>query len=149
MPPDVSSAGNTSLAVAIFTRVFGIDRVHVVSACHRHPRVPYEGFVSISWKTFEGVRNCALGKCLDVSERGVGLELSSRIAVGSFVKVRAYGLNLEGSAFVRHVSRQAGKYILGLELSAPLDSDVLEDPCASGAEAELPHTRSFAFSSNV
>src|ERR1700704_4595650 len=103
------------------------------SADQRHPRVPYEGFVSISWKTFEGVRNCALGKCLDVSERGVGLEVASRIPVGSFVKVRAYGLNLDGSAFVRHVAREAGKYVLGLELSTPLDSDILADLCAAHA----------------
>jgi hypothetical protein len=96
----------------------------------RYARVQYEGLVFISWKTFDGQRNYALGKCIDVSSLGVGVELSIRIPVGSFVRVRAYGLNLDGSATVRNVSRQAGRYVLGLELSAPLDSEVLNHLCA-------------------
>jgi len=97
-----------------------------MSENRRYPRIRYTGMAFISWKTFEGQRNHVLGKCLDVSERGVGLYLATRIPVGSFVKVRAYGLNLDGSATVRRVSRLAGGYILGLELSEPLSADVLE-----------------------
>ena len=100
----------------------------------RYPRVPFEGLISISWKTFEGPSNHALGKCLDVSEQGVGLELPSRIPVGSFVKVKAEALNLDCSAFVRHVYRKAGRYILGLELSKPLDADILADLLGSHAD---------------
>lgn len=96
-----------------------------MSENRRYPRVRYTGMAFISWKTFDAQRNHVLGKCLDVSERGVGLYLATRIPVGSFVKIRAYGLSLDGSATVRRVSRLAGGYILGLELSEPLSSDVL------------------------
>ena len=90
-----------------------------------HPRIEYHGLIFISWKAFDGQLHHVLGKCLDVSERGVGFELPTRIPVGSFVKVKVYALNLDGSAIVRHVARRAGGYVMGLELSTPLDSDVL------------------------
>ncbi|MCU1339604.1 MAG: hypothetical protein JWO19_5185 [Bryobacterales bacterium] len=102
-----------------------------LSESRRHPRVQYAGLVFISWKTFQGERNYALGKCLDVSELGVGLELSIRIPVGSFVRIRAYGLNLDGSATVRHIRRRDGRYFVGLELSEALQTEILADLYAS------------------
>ncbi len=99
-----------------------------------HPRIDYFGLISVSWKTFDGHLNHVLGKCLDVSERGVGFVLPARIPVGSFVKVKAYALKLDGSAIVRHVARVAGDYVMGLELSTPLDPDVLAELVASKTE---------------
>ena len=96
-----------------------------------HVRIPYSGVIFISWKTFQGDSNHVLGKCLDVSEAGIGLELSARIPVGSFVKVRAYGLNLDCSAIVRRIVRRPGGYRLGLTLSKPLEQEIL-------AELSLP-----------
>jgi PilZ domain-containing protein len=93
----------------------------------RHPRFQYFGVVFVSWKMFDGQKNCALGRCIDVSERGMGLALSARIPVGSFVRVRAYKLNLDCSATVRHVAQQPGGYGLGLQLSMPVDADVLAE----------------------
>jgi len=91
----------------------------------RYPRIPYSGVVFISWKTFDGERNHVLGRATDISERGIGIEMATRIPIGSFVRVRAYGLNLNGSGTVRHFSQRPGRYILGLELSEPLDPNVL------------------------
>ena len=99
-----------------------------------HPRIEYSGLISVSWKTFDGQLNHVLGKCIDVSERGVGFVLPARIPVGSFVSVKVSALNLDGSAIVRHVARRAGGYVLGLELSTPLDSDVLAELVASQTE---------------
>ena len=93
----------------------------------RHARFVYAGLVFISWKTFEGERNYVLGRCLDVSEIGVGVALPARIAVGSFVRIRAERLHLDASATVRRVVRREGGFILGLELSKPLDPDVLAE----------------------
>jgi len=115
--------------MAIATPIAEMIREAELPENRRHPRIQYAGIVFISWKTFDGQKNCALGRCLDVSEHGLGLELSARIPVGSFVKVRAYKLNLDGSATVRHVSRRPGGYGLGLELSQPLDPDVLLELC--------------------
>jgi hypothetical protein len=71
----------------------------------RYPRIPYSGIVFISWRTFDGHRNHVLGRAVDVCEQGIGIELVTRIPVGSFVRVQAYGLNLDGSGTVRRVSR--------------------------------------------
>ena len=96
-----------------------------------YPRIPYSGVVFISWKTFDGQRNHVMGRALDVSERGIAIELATRIPAGSFVRIRAYGLNLDGSGTVRRVSRRIGRYALGLELSEPLDPATLAELAAS------------------
>ncbi len=62
----------------------------------------------------------ALAKCLDVSERGIGLEVAMPIPVHSILSVRADTIKLGGSATVRHVGRRTNGYILGLNLSQPL-----------------------------
>lgn len=98
-----------------------------MSEFRRYPRIPYSGVVFISWKTFDGQRNHVLGRAVELSEQGIKVELATRIPVGSFVKVREYGLNLDGSGMVRHTSRRPGGYILGLELSEPLDANVLTE----------------------
>ena len=96
-----------------------------------YSRIPYSGVVFISWKTFEGQRNHVMGRALDVSEQGLAIEVATRIPAGSFIRIRAYGLNLDGSGTVRHVSRRIGRYALGLELSEPLDSNMLAELAAS------------------
>ncbi len=99
-----------------------------------HPRIEYHGLISVSWKTFDSQLNHVLGKCIDVSERGVGFQLPTRIPVGTFVRVKVHALNLDGSAIVRHAARHPGGYVLGLELNKPLDSDVLAELVASQTE---------------
>ena len=103
----------------------------------RHPRIQYAGVVFVSWKTFDGQRNHVLGRSLDISERGIALMLATRIPVGSFVKVRAEGLKLDGSATVRRFARLPGGYVLGLELSESLDPNVLAELAASQVEAAI------------
>jgi len=103
----------------------------------RDPRIRYAGVVFVSWKTFDGQRNYVLGRSLDVSARGIALELSIRIPVGSFVRVQADGLNLDGSATVRRVARWPAGYVLGLELSEPLDPGVLEKLGVAQAEPAM------------
>ena len=119
-----------------------------MSARRRYTRFQYAGLVFISWQTFDGQRNHALGKCIDVSERGMGLALPARIPAGSFVRVTADGLNLNGSATVRNITQDAGRYVVGLELSMPLDPDILasldetETEMVPAGSAELALTSS-------
>jgi hypothetical protein len=96
-----------------------------MSELRRDPPIPYSGVVFLSWKTFDGHRNHVLGRALAVSERGIGIELAARIPVGSFVRVKADSLNLDGSGTVRRVARQTVGYVLELELSGSLDTDIL------------------------
>lgn len=105
-----------------------------MSECPRDPRIPYSGVVFISWQTFDGHRNHVLGRALAVSERRIAIELATRIPVGSFVRVKAESLNLDGSGTVRRVRRTVG-YALELELSGSLDTDILSKLGASRASA--------------
>ena len=104
----------------------------------RYPRIPYSGVVFISWKTFDGQRNHVMGRALDVSERGIAIEVATRSPAGSFIRIRAYGLNLDGSGTVRRIVRRVGRYTLGLELSEPLDLNILAELTASQTRSIAP-----------
>ena len=102
-----------------------------MSELRRYLRIRYSGVIFISWKTVNGQRNHVLGRILNVSAQGIGLELATRIPKGSFIRVRAYGLTLDGSATVRRVVQRDGVYVLGLELSESLDPNMLGQSSAS------------------
>jgi hypothetical protein len=106
-----------------------------MSELRRDPRIPYSGVVFISWKTFDGHRNHVLGRGVAVSERGIGIELATRIPVGSFVRVKADSLHLDGSGTVRNVTRRTLAYVLELELSGSLDSGILMELGAAQTSA--------------
>jgi len=91
--------------------------------------------VFISWQTFDGHRNHVLGRAVALSEREIGIELATRIPVGSFVRVKADSLNLDGSGTVRRAVSRAIGYVLELELSKSLDTDILLELGASQASA--------------
>ena len=106
-----------------------------MSESRRDPRIPYSGVVFLSWKTFDGHRNHVLGRAVALSEREIGIELATRIPVGSFVRVKADSLNLDGSGTVRHVVARPVGYVLELELSGSLDTDILSELVASQTTA--------------
>jgi hypothetical protein len=58
--------------------------------------------------------------CSEVSERGLSLETSDPIPVGTRVSLRADSGALFGDARVKHVSKRGAKYILGVQLSSCL-----------------------------
>ena len=91
----------------------------------RHPRIPYLCPIRISWEDAHGLTSYAQAKCLDVSEEGLRIEVSKPIPVHSRISFRADGINVAGSATVKHVTRQGAKYILGLNLSQALRSEIL------------------------
>jgi PilZ domain len=91
----------------------------------RHHRLPYSGYVNLSWTDTRGQVKYARTKCLDISDSGLSLEAPEPIALRSSVSIRAERLNLSGSATVRYVIRLGAKFILGLELSAAVPSKTL------------------------
>ncbi len=91
----------------------------------RHVRVPYLGAVRISWEDARGLSNYGLGKCVDVSEDGMRIEVAEAIPLRSSVSLRAEGINFSGSATVKHVARRGSKFVLGLELNYALRDQVL------------------------
>ena len=91
----------------------------------RHFRIPHLGRVRISWEGANGLNKYATGRCLDVSESGMRVEVAESIPAHSRVLLQADLVNLGGSASVKHVQRYGSKYILGLELSQALHEQTL------------------------
>jgi hypothetical protein len=91
----------------------------------RNHRIPYLGRVQIHWEVALGQPKHALGRCLDVSESGLRVELPEPIPTHANVLLQADQLNLRGPATVKHVERQGSKYILGLQLSQALRDQTL------------------------
>src|SRR5258708_2433830 len=83
----------------------------------RHHRIPYAGPIRVSWPDASGNPCFAIGKCIEVSESGLRIEVSANIPARTILQMNAERIKFSGSATVRHVERRGAKYILGLELS--------------------------------
>jgi|SRR5579863_6614398 len=83
----------------------------------RHYRVPYVGPIRLKWDDARGNARFVQGKCIDVSENGLRVEVPTRIEPGTRIFLNAERIKLSGAAAVKHVERSGARYILGLELS--------------------------------
>jgi hypothetical protein len=99
----------------------------------RSPRFRYFGAIFLSWIGPRG-KNHVMGRCLDISEGGLGVEIASRISVDTVVTVRAEWANLDSTATVRHITQRVGVFQLGLELKQPLPPEVVKKLVAPGSE---------------
>src|SRR5262249_22746823 len=104
-----------------------------------HTRISYSGVLFMSWCK-DGMRNCAWGKCRDVSIHGLGVEVPKRIPAGTVVNVRAQELGLDGSGVVRYIDVETDKYLLGLELQQPLSQDILDKLKTKAEEVAIAAT---------
>jgi hypothetical protein len=75
--------------------------------------------------------NYVMGRCLDISEGGLGVQVARRISVGTEVRIRADWVNLDGEATIRHIRRGGGVFQLGLELKQRLAPEFLAKLVAS------------------
>jgi|SRR5579862_1043179 hypothetical protein len=100
----------------------------------RASRFRYIGVIFLSW-TEPGGDNHVMGRCLDISEGGLGVEVARRIFVGTEVRVQADWVILNGVATVRHSRELGGVFHLGLQLKQPLSRETLEKLVASSPEA--------------
>ena len=91
----------------------------------RHTRIPYSGPVRLSWEDQRGELNFAAGKCLDISKAGLQIEVPVPIPRGTYLTFRADRINVSGTASVRNTLTKGSRYILGLELNAPLRDDAI------------------------
>jgi hypothetical protein len=97
----------------------------------RYSRFRYIGVIFLSWTEPDG-ENYVMGRCLDISEGGLGVEVARRISVGTEVRVRADWITLDGAATVRHITQGGGVFQLGLELKRPLPPEALATVVAPG-----------------
>jgi len=97
------------------------------------PRFRYFGSIFLSWIGPSG-KNAVMGKCFDISANGLGVEMTSRISVGTKVTVRAEWAHLNSSATVRHIAQKGGVFHLGLELKQPFAPEFLAGLVLPGSE---------------
>ena len=90
----------------------------------RASRFRYVGVIFLAWTEADG-ENHVMGRCLDISVTGLGVEVARRIFVGTEVRVRADWMNLDGIATVRHSRERGGVFQIGLELKRPLSPEIL------------------------
>ena len=86
----------------------------------RHERVLIGGGIEIGWSDEAGEQRRTAGKCIDVSEAGMKIEVRDKIPVGAMVNLRAQEARLHGSASVRYCKGQGLSYQVGLEFSGGL-----------------------------
>lgn len=94
----------------------------------RHRRVPQLGLIRVSWQDSSGQQKYVQAKLFDISSSGLRMmEVPEPIPPLTNVHLACEKLRLAGSAWVRHCSRYGAKYVVGVELTAPLKSDLLRE----------------------
>jgi len=83
----------------------------------REGRVQQGAEVRLSWDEGRGEMKYAVTRTYDVSPSGIKVQLLESIDRGSFVRVQADALKLNGTAVVRNCTRKGSKYWIGLEFS--------------------------------
>jgi len=91
-----------------------------------HERTTCAVHVFVAWTDEHGVDRYVKGKCVEISETGVRLELQQPIPYLSYVTLRLEGAGLAASARVRHVSRRGLSAVVGLELRESVRTQVLQ-----------------------
>ena len=80
----------------------------------RHERVLIGGTIDVGWTNERGESTLAKGKCIDVSEGGMQVELRVKVPVGTIVNLRAQEARFHGSGSVRYCRVEGLVYHVGL-----------------------------------
>jgi hypothetical protein len=98
-------------------------------------RIPFTGPLTISWMNDREGTASVRGACIDFCESGLRIESPEPVPRGTRVHFRFRQINLAGTATVKHVTRRAVKYVLGVEFTQPLRKrvDTVEAADAVGA----------------
>jgi hypothetical protein len=86
----------------------------------RNKRTAYSGAIEVSWVESNGEPRFVRGRCLDLSEDGLRMELPIALPVRTVVTLRFDRIHLAGTASVRYMRRAGMKFVLGFELSQHL-----------------------------
>src|SRR2546426_9892041 len=99
----------------------------------RKQRQLFDFGLEVSWHDSNGAARTINVRAIDLSNSGVRVESNEPIEPQTTVYVRAERYGLTGSTLVRHCSRRASKYLLGLEFiaesqsSEPADAEAFVD----------------------
>ena len=90
------------------------------SGIRRDERLTREALVEVTWKDRLGQEKFAKARSLDVSEKGMRVEMPEALEKQNYVTLRSNSLSLHGTASVRSCVRKGTKYLVGLEFSGGL-----------------------------
>ena len=92
----------------------------------RFQRIPYAGPIRVSWEE-RGQPCFAIGKSIDISQRGMLIEVLPAFRSGITVQLAVERIRFAGSAAVKRVGRRGAKYLLGLELLHPVSDKTMAE----------------------
>lgn len=92
----------------------------------KHVRIPCTLSVLLSWTTPEGSDQYARGRCRDVSEAGLRIDMDATIPPQTYVSLRIEKWDLTTSARVRYSRRAKAANVIGLELSQKVHRQLLD-----------------------
>jgi hypothetical protein len=95
----------------------GADGMPAPTEKRKHLRSVSSEIVEITWADSQGQYFRARARCLDVSLKGLCLEVNQQIHRSSYVNIRADKLGLMVTAQVRRCVQKGLKYRIGLELN--------------------------------
>ena len=96
----------------------------------RHQRELVQNKLSLSWQGDGGVARYAVGRCLDVSESGMRVEVAETVRPRTYVSFRMEKAAFQGTGSVRYCRRVGMKYHLGLEFAGGLRWQAPTEPAA-------------------
>ena len=79
-------------------------------------RVPSEERVRLAWLDERGQIRCLAGRCIDVSNRRIHVAVREEIPLHTRVMLRADGISIAGSTWVKYVTRCDATYIVVLDI---------------------------------
>lgn len=92
----------------------------------RFQRIPYAGPIRVSWEE-RGQPCFAIGKSIDVSQRGMRIEVIPAVRSGITVQLAVERIRFAGSAAVKHAAKRGAKHLLGLELLHPVSDKTMAE----------------------
>jgi hypothetical protein len=87
-------------------------------------RISFVSAVRLSWED-SGVQKYTNGKCIDICEDGLHIEVLETISVGARMMLSVERLKFTGPGTVKHVARRGAKYSVRIEMSQPLAAEIL------------------------
>ena len=92
----------------------------------RQVRVEFSDPIRLCWEeTSQGPR-FGIGRCMNLSRNGLGIELNSPIPMRTAVSFRCERSGLSATATVRYCERRGARYLIGLESSTVLEAKGLQ-----------------------
>jgi len=83
----------------------------------RHVAVSSEKLVRLAWIDERGLRRCLAGRCIDITNRRIHIEVVAKIPLQIPVILRTEGISRAGSASVKYVTPSGDtKFILFLDI---------------------------------